>query len=258
MADLSVSQLNKFTKDELVERVLKVQKENTLLKDTLQTLQNQMNELSVAVTELRQNQHQQNNNLNVAVSELRENQQQQQNSIPSTTNTIQDKRIVSLEKNVHENQQYSRRDTIEIVGIPTTVAPADLELKVIDIFNEIDVQIECNQIQACHRLFDGQRTIIKFVNRKSAINILKNRHKLKEIDLSALNIPVTTKVYINESLCPHYRMLHGKLKALYKKKHIFSFWVSNGSVRYRRCEHGDYFTVQHLNDLIEAFGNLLD
>ena len=139
---------------------------------------------------------------------------------------------------------------MEVVGIEASESDEKLEDKVIDIFSDIDVVINKSDIQACHRLFDKKRTIVKFVNRKSVTKILNNRKNLASIE------KYKKKMYINESLCPHYRYLYGMCKKLWIEKRLLQFWVSNGTVRYRLSEHGHFTIVRHIKELEDAFGNL--
>ena len=48
--------------------------------------------------------------------------------------------------------QYSCRNNFEISGIPQFVSDNQLEEKVVDILNAIDVNITWNKIEDCHRL----------------------------------------------------------------------------------------------------------
>ena len=164
--------------------------------------------------------------------------------------TSNDNRLYELEKQVFSNSQYSRRDTLEVVGIEESVNDDKLEDKVIEIFSDIDVTINSTDIQACHRLSDKKRTIVKFANRKSAQKILMKRKELSTIDA------YKKKVYINESLCSYYRFLHRKCKQLWKEEKLFQFWVSNGTVRYRLQDRGNFTIVRHINELENVFGKL--
>ena len=67
--------------------------------------------------------------------------------------------------------QYTRRESLVISGIPESISQNDLELTVLDILRSIGVNITSYEITACHRLFNKNnryppRTIIRFVNRK--------------------------------------------------------------------------------------------
>ena len=87
-------------------------------------------------------------------------------------------RVMKLEKQLFASEEYSRRDTIEIVGIPESIADKDIEAKAIGIMKTIGVTVSKQEIQACHRLVKKDRVIIKSVNRKTAIACLRNRSKL--------------------------------------------------------------------------------
>ena len=61
-------------------------------------------------------------------------------------------RIIKTERQCWENAQYSRRDTLEIVGIPYSVDNSVLEETVRGVFKKIGVEIDERYVQACHRL----------------------------------------------------------------------------------------------------------
>ena len=127
-------------------------------------------------------------------------------------------------------EQYSRRDSIEIAGNPEEVGD-DVEQAVINLLRNIDVEVEKDDIQACHWLKKKGRIICKFVNRKSAEGAKRNGRKLKDIDKNKLTFNARGKLYINESLCPAFRKIHWKSKKLYKGKYVDSFWTHNGTVK---------------------------
>ena len=54
---------------------------------------------------------------------------------------------------------------------------------------------------------------------------------MKNLDPETVNLPSGTKIYINESLCTYYKKLWSKCKKIWYAKHIFSFWVSNDSIK---------------------------
>ena len=57
-------------------------------------------------------------------------------------------RAVQTEIQCWANAQFSRRDTIEVVGIPLSFRDQDLESKMRNIFEEIGVNIDERDIQA--------------------------------------------------------------------------------------------------------------
>ena len=71
------------------------------------------------------------------------------------------------------------RDTLEIVGIPNSVDNSVLEEKVRGVFKKMGVEIDEQDVQVCHRLKKKERTIIKFVNKKDCLQILRVKKELK-------------------------------------------------------------------------------
>ena len=59
--------------------------------------------------------------------------------------------VTRLERKYRENEQYSRRECIEISGIPQSVEQLDLEKIVLHVFDKIDAPIDSQNIEACHR-----------------------------------------------------------------------------------------------------------
>ena len=59
-------------------------------------------------------------------------------------------RVVQTERQCWANAQYSHRDTVEDIGIPSSIRDQDLEGKVRNNFEEIGMDIDERDIQACH------------------------------------------------------------------------------------------------------------
>ena len=87
-------------------------------------------------------------------------------------------RYVAANCQCWKNVQYSRRDTLKVVGIPTSVRDKVLEQKFVMPF---------------------------FTNRKNCLQILSLKKHVKGLDPAAVNLPEVTKTFINESLYPYYR-----------------------------------------------------
>ena len=133
-------------------------------------------------------------------------------------NALLEKRVTELEKSQAKAEQYSRRNNVEISGIPHEILDNNLEDQVIDIYKDAGIEIGHMDIEGCHRLplsrnnaGGTKRVIVKFVNRKHSEDVLR----LKKI------ISSRSKVFISNSLCPYYRYLWGKCKEL-QRRGIFS------------------------------------
>ena len=111
--------------------------------------------------------------------------------------------MIETERQCRANAQYSRREYLEVVGVPTSVKGDALEDKVLNIFREIGVEIGQRDNQACQRV-KNNRPIVKFSNRKDYLQILRVKNQLKDLDCALFNFPDGTKIFVNESLCTYY------------------------------------------------------
>ena len=85
-------------------------------------------------------------------------------------------KIIDLEIQNNNLDQYSRRNNVEISGIPQSVSDNQLEEKVVDILKAIDVSITTNEIEACHRLGKKKKNVIvRVINRKHCLKALQIR-----------------------------------------------------------------------------------
>ena len=83
--------------------------------------------------------------------------------------------LILVEERSWENQQYSRRECLEITGIPESIQDDDLEDYVFKIFNVLDTPVDPENIKTCHRLKSKARpknVIIKFSKKKDVFSIL--------------------------------------------------------------------------------------
>ena len=171
-------------------------------------------------------------------------------AVVKTVNDRLVERVIETERQCWENAQYSRRDTLEIVGIPNSVGNSVLEETVRDVFKKIGVEIDERDVQACHRLKEKERTIVKFVNRKDCLQILRVKKDLKSLDPTELDFPENTKIFINESLCPYYRGIWNKCKKLRAIQKIHQFYTISG------LETVPSRIITHIVDLKELFPDI--
>ena len=57
--------------------------------------------------------------------------------------------IFTLERQCQSNVQYSRRETLEICGIPENIDDNELEGKVLTVLSKLDINIDPANIEAC-------------------------------------------------------------------------------------------------------------
>ena len=171
------------------------------------------------------------------------------------------RRVIDLERGLYYQSQYSRRETIEFVGVPDSIPDGEpLEGKVIEMCKVAGVSVVSRDLHAVHRLDGRAKTVIcKFVNRRDALAVLRSKKKLRETNSEAKNLlGFSDKIYTNESLCGPYRMLLGKCNQLFKDSRIEGFWTVNGKLRIKMGGNGPtaggVTPIGHEADLYNLFG----
>ena len=172
-------------------------------------------------------------------------------------------RIFNLEKKCAANDQYSRRNNVEIAGIPDSLPDDLLEDKVIEILNYLNISLVNWDIEACHRLKKSlnspspARVIVRFVNRKNTLLALTRRKSLKDVNLkSDGNNYTNNKVFINENLCPSYRVIYDFAYRLLKNNVISHLWSYKGVVHLKvgsQNYNDNVLSFTHIDDIKSYF-----
>ena len=149
------SALSKLNKDDLIRIALDMQKtQNSILSDMKNELTNMKNELS----ELRKNYSKLKADLKVS---------------KSVTEAMKN-HIIVLECKCWSNEQYSRRECLEISGIPSHTEAGKLEETLLKVFEKLDVDVDPKNVEDCHWLKtrnSSKKVIIKSSKRKDADKI---------------------------------------------------------------------------------------
>ena len=99
--------------------------------------------------------------------------------------------LVDMERQCWANTQYSRRECLEVVGIPDSVQNNELEDKVLTIFKKIGSEVSPRDIEACHRLKkDNDRVIVKFSRHKDCEQIISVKKDLKYLKMQEVGYQV--------------------------------------------------------------------
>ena len=115
-------------------------------------------------------------------------------------NLVKQNRI--LEKNCAANKQCSRRECLEISGIPDRISNNNLEETVQSIFSEAGVTIDSRDVKTCHRVnqpANPKKVIIKLSKRKDKEKVMNIKKKLKIMIPQNIGLPSSCKIYMNEN-----------------------------------------------------------
>ena len=172
--------------------------------------------------------------------------------------------LEDTQKISYANDQYIRRNNVEITGLPE-VCDENLEEVVLDLVNKMckdPLQPDADDsddftsvdIEACHRLQTkdkkgNKNTIVRFVNRRICEDIHLNKRNIKELKIDGLN---TKNIYFNDNLCKHYKNLSARCRRLKSKKKIIDTWTENGIIKIKMNDKS-VRVITHKNDLDKLF-----
>ena len=163
--------------------------------------------------------------------------------------TLTNLRLYHLERNFNLQAQYGRRESFEIVGIPTEVNDDKLEDEVIEIAKEAKIfvnrqPLKKQDICAVHRLRDGKTTIVRVVNRKYAQQALYCGRNLKGTKRYG-----GQPIYVNNSFCREFKFLNYIIRKASKAEEIHHYKIRNGVTYVQMVADGEYKQIGHVLDL---------
>ena len=133
--NLSESALNSLKTSDLVQKILDL-KGKVIVNTDLHKLSDEIYKLTNAVDQISL----ENRKL---TSEL---------VITKNVNSRLEERIINLEKNQAKGEQYSRRNNVELSGIPNSICDEDLEHTAINIYKKSGIDVNARDTEGCHQL----------------------------------------------------------------------------------------------------------
>ncbi|XP_046677042.1 uncharacterized protein LOC124365134 [Homalodisca vitripennis] len=170
-------------------------------------------------------------------------------------NTDLTKEVVDLRDRVRSIEQYSRRDNIEVSGLPVT-KNEDVVSLVKDVAAAVGVMIREDDISTAHRVpsFKKERTpslIVRFARRSTRDSILAN-YREKRGGMTARDVNPTfpqQRLYINEHLSPDNKVFLSKLKSKCKDIGYAYAWCRDGRFFVRKTQGDKYKRVDTYEEL---------
>lgn len=167
-------------------------------------------------------------------------------------NAMLKKKNVELEMRVVACEQYSRKNSIEIHGMPVTANENVLDI-IKKVGSALDISIQDDMIDNCHRLGKrpdgGAPIIVKFLRRRDAEEVLKKRRVKRNLSTRHMGMTSDCPVYINESLCPAKRMLYSRVRVLKREKGFKYLWLRGGKILVRKVEGAPVIEINCQDDL---------
>ena len=188
---LTRSQMEEYTKDQLIDQLLNSSDVLTKLDDLTKRFDNFMTKFNEVSSEL---------------------------SIVKNCNSLLLQRIIQLEKNLLNASQYHRREIIEVNPVPQHINDNVLEESICQALSLTGHTIYPEDLQACHRMKRKDHVIVKFKSRKLKHNVFSSRKKLAEKREELAKLKFTGNLFISESMCRENHHLAYICRQLKNKK----------------------------------------
>lgn len=159
--------------------------------------------------------------------------------------------LVCTRQELLDLKQYSRKNNIEIKGVPQEKDESLVEI-VQTIAEKVGTRVEPSDIDVVHRVptknKESSNIIVRFVSRGARDKVLQEAKK-QRLAANDIGFSGTHPVFINEHLCPEYKLLLGMAIAKKKEKNWRFVWVSQSKILARRTENSKAIHIASSGDL---------
>ena len=167
--------------------------------------------------------------------------------------------IDELYNGLDDLEQYSRKNSLEIVGIPESIRGN--EGVVLTIANALNVEIKPEDIDICHRVKRKKSSpiIVRFVSHKVKSSLYKQRVRVRNVQFADMFPDATaadrldrvqaSKIFINENLTAFRRELVGKANVRKEELSLLGVWTIDGKVFVKTSPEGRPIRIYSEHDL---------
>ena len=157
---------------------------------------------------------------------------------------------------IDELEQYSRKNSVEILGIPEDVC--ENEEAVLKIAQVLNVDVKAEDIDICHRVKrkNSNPIIARFASHKVKRALYENRVRLKNVKLSELSSNAdaearvaSERIFINENLTAFCQILVKKATDKKNEGLILGVWTIDGKVSVNTSPDGNSIRISYESDL---------
>ena len=153
-------------------------------------------------------------------------------------------------------EQYTRKECVEIRGIPVAATPSEEQTNNIatNVGKLLGMDITQNDISVSHRMPQSQKhkgkpgppaIIVKFTRRDVKDNFYRARKQLKDLTTRDLGYSKKNKIYLAESLTERNWILFRDCLKVKKDMEFKFIWTLNGKIFMRKDKDS---AVHHINN----------
>lgn len=175
---------------------------------------------------------------------------QRENLELKVSNAALSSEMCELREKVRNIEQYSRRNNVEVSGIPTTPGENVAEL-VRDVGSALGIEVKDSDVSAAHRVPAYRKDrlpalIIQFHCRSMKNAWISSFREKKMLNSQQINarFPATSRIYVNDHLSPDNKKFLGKLKERCREVGYSFAWCRDEKFFVRKAQ-GD--SVKRIN-----------
>ena len=153
-------------------------------------------------------------------------------------------------------EQYTRKECVEIRGIPVAATPSEEQTNniVTNVGKLLGMDITQNDISVSHQMPQSQKhkgkpgppaIIVKFTRRDVKDNFYRARKQLKDLTTRDLGYSEKNKIYLAESLTERNRILFKDCLKVKKDMEFKFIWTLDGKIFMRKDKDS---AVRHINN----------
>lgn len=166
-------------------------------------------------------------------------------------------KVMALERKVDDLEQYSRRNCVELQGIPEEKNETVMEI-VKNVGKALNMDITDDMVDACHRVGNKQDStasrprgiIVKFVRRfDKELLVSKRRDKKRDFSTRHIGLSVDKPIFVNKSLSPVRRRLLGLAREVKKTRGVKYLWLRGGNILMRKTDGSPAIEIRSEADL---------
>ncbi|XP_054260399.1 uncharacterized protein LOC128985051 [Macrosteles quadrilineatus] len=220
--------------------------------DELKTTRNEITDLTDAM-QFMSNKMDESTNLMKNIKEELASMKKENEHLRSD-NAALNKEVTSLKSKVRALEQYSRKNNVEVSGIPET-PNEDVMSLVKDVGTALGVEIQEGDISVAHRVPSYKKDrppplIIQFSRRVTRDTLLHEFRDRKKLNARQINPAFPEKsVYVNEHLAPENKLFLKDMKTKCKDIGYQYAWCRDGKFFVRKCENDRCIRIESCEDL---------
>ena len=175
-------------------------------------------------------------------------------AITRNCNRLLTERVVQLERNALTNAQHHRRESLEENPVPPSISDEELEVNICKALSITRLEVQPDDLQACHRLKRKESVILKCKCRNLKRSVLVNRKNLQNKSEDLHQLRFSGKLFISENMCHENHQLAYKCRQLKNAGKIHSTWFWNNAVNVEISEKSNPVKAFHIIDIEKILG----